>query len=117
MTLSEAETKRRKAVEFLRRIGNDDLAEDFDSMDAEGYAAHKGAELIDNPSRRIGMAKSKAALQSELEDANSYIEELESKLDQIAGIASDDDEDSNDDDDPDASDDPDDDDEDEDQQD
>ena len=45
MTPSEAEAKRRKAVEFLHRIGNDDLAEEFEDMTAEEYAEHKGAEL------------------------------------------------------------------------
>ena len=30
MTPSEAEAKRRKAVEFLHRIGNGDLAEEFE---------------------------------------------------------------------------------------
>ena len=38
MTRSEAEAKRQKAVEFLRRIGNDELADEFNNMDAEGYA-------------------------------------------------------------------------------
>jgi hypothetical protein len=95
MTRGEAETKRQKAVEFLRRIGNDDLADEFESMDAEDYAAHKGAELIDNPAnRRIDMpnGKTKATLESELDEANDYIEELETKLDQIAGIATDEEE-------------------------
>ena len=32
--------------------------------------------------------KSRTELQSELENANDYIEELETKLDSIAGIAS-----------------------------
>jgi hypothetical protein len=96
LTRSEAEAKRRKAVEFLRRIGDDDLAEEFEGMDAAGYAAHKGAELIENPTRRhLSMArmKSKAEVQAELDEAQDYIEELEAKLDDIAGIASDEDED------------------------
>ena len=59
-------------------------------MPAE-YAEHKGAELLDNPSRsrkRMKRPKSRTQLQAELEDANEYIGELEEKLDSIAGIAS-----------------------------
>ena len=90
LTRSDAETKRRKAVEFLRRIGNDDLAGEFEGMDAAEYAAHKGAELIENPGRRrksMARLKSKAQLQAELDEAEDYIEELEAKLDNIVGIA------------------------------
>ena len=94
MTEGEAETKRRKAVEFLRRIGQDDAADRFEDMTAREYAEHKGAELLDNPQRRKAMArsKSKPQLEAELDEANEYIEELEAKLDDIAGIASDEDE-------------------------
>ena len=96
MTEGEAETKRLKAVDFLRRIGQDDDADRFEGMTAAEYAEHKGAELLDNPHRRKTMArtrtKSKAQLESELDEANDYIEELEGKLDDIAGIASDEDE-------------------------
>lgn len=38
-------------------------------------------------------SKSKAELQEELDSANDYIESLESKLDDIAGIATDEDDD------------------------
>jgi hypothetical protein len=98
MTRSEAEEKRRKAVEFLRRISRDDDADRFDAMDADDYTAHKGTELLENPTRRNGTMPrnlSKSDLQAELDDANDYIEELETKLDSIAGIAAgDEDEDS-----------------------
>jgi hypothetical protein len=102
LTLSEAETKRRKAVEFLRRIGNDELADQFDAMDAREYAEHKGAEIIENPgkgegNRAMAQGRTKADLQSELDEANDYIEELEAKLDDIAGIAADGDEEEDDD--------------------
>ena len=91
MTPGEAETKRQQAVEFLRRIGNDDLAGEFEAMSPAEYAEHKGAQLLENPARRkiMAEAKSKAELESELDDANEYIEELEGKLNDIVGIASD----------------------------
>jgi len=46
MTRSEAESKRRKAAEFLRRIGKPEDAERFAEMSPEQYAAHKHAELM-----------------------------------------------------------------------
>lgn len=91
MTPSEAETKRQKAVAFLRRIGQYDDADRFEAMGADEYAEHKGAELLGNPTRRqatMKRPKSRAELEGELENANEYIEELETKLDSIAGIAS-----------------------------
>ena len=91
MTPSDAEAKRQKAVEFLRRIGQDDDADRFEAMDAGEYAEHKGVELRENPTRRHGTMKrpkSRTEIQAELENANEYIEELETKLDSIAGIAS-----------------------------
>ena len=103
MTLSEAESKRRKAVEFLRRIGNLDAAAEFDSMSPQEYAERKDAELVQNPTRRsISMArraKSKDEIQAELDEANDYIRQLEAKLDNIAGVLDDeeDDEDENED--------------------
>jgi hypothetical protein len=90
MTPSEAETKRQQAVVFLRRIGRDDDANAFDAMDVREYAEHKGAQLLENPTRRnraMARMKSKPQLQAELDDANEYIEQLETKLDSIAGIA------------------------------
>jgi hypothetical protein len=41
LTSGETETKRHQAVEFLRRIGNDDLADEFDGMSTEEYASPK----------------------------------------------------------------------------
>src|SRR4051794_21875164 len=51
LTRSEAETKRRQAIGFLRRIGNDNAADDFQAMDAAEYAEHRGAQLLQNPTR------------------------------------------------------------------
>ena len=45
LTRGEAETKRQKAVEFLHRIGNDELAEEFEAMDADEYAKHQGPSV------------------------------------------------------------------------
>lgn len=104
MTLGEAETKRHQAIEFLRRIGNDDAADQFDDMDAREYAEHRGVAIVEsNPQRRTAtMAqytapKTKADLQDELEEARDYIEQLEGRLDSIVGVANgEDDEDEDD---------------------
>jgi hypothetical protein len=90
-TRTEAETKRQQAVEFLRRIGQDDEADRFEAMDADEYAEHRGVELRENPIRRFKtMPRKKSAdqVQAELDEANDYIEELEEKLDRVAGIVS-----------------------------
>jgi hypothetical protein len=96
LTTSEAETKRQQAVTFLNRIGKEDDAAKFEAMDAQEYAEHKGAELIDNRGKKritnMASNKSKANLEAELDEAQDYIEQLESKLDDIAGIAADEDE-------------------------
>jgi hypothetical protein len=99
MTFREAETKWQRAVEFLRRIGNHDAADQFAAMDARQYAEDKGADLIANPQRRdepMPRSKSKAELQAELDESRDYIEDLEAKLDDIAGLASGEDEDEDD---------------------
>ena len=82
MTRSEAESKRRRAVEMLRRFGKDEDAERFEAMSPEVYARHKGAEIIGNPYRRYkSVAKRKAApTRGELEDR---VEELESELEEV----------------------------------
>ncbi|MEO8027572.1 MAG: hypothetical protein ABI823_13915 [Bryobacteraceae bacterium] len=93
LTLSEAESKRRKAVEFLHRIGDDDRAEEFEAMSPEEYAEHKGVEIVANPQRSQRMARGKtvAQLTAELDEANDQIDELQGKLDDIVGIVADDD--------------------------
>jgi hypothetical protein len=68
----------------------------FEAMTPEEYAEHKGAELLENPnSRRKKMARGKTReqLETELDEANDYIEQLEGKLDDVVGIAADEDED------------------------
>jgi hypothetical protein len=60
MSAGEAETKRQKAIEFLERVGGD--ANKFRQMSAAEYASSKGAELLDNPSKRkLTMTKTEMA--------------------------------------------------------
>ena len=77
MTRSEAETKRRKAVEFLRRIGKPEYAERFAAMTPEDHAAHRHEELMASPSRRYGtMAQETGPTKAELADRIDDIEDL-----------------------------------------
>jgi hypothetical protein len=103
MTRSEAETKRRKAVEFLRRIAKDEDAERFAAMSPEQYAAHRQAELMANPFRRYRImaqetGPTKAELTERIDDIEDLLEEaldpelsreeLVSKVKEIQGVAS-----------------------------
>jgi hypothetical protein len=78
MSRSEAESKRQKAVEFLRRIGKPEDAERFEAMSPEDYAAHRHAELLANPyTRRYRiMAQETGPTKAELTDRIDDIEDL-----------------------------------------
>ena len=76
MTRAEAEVKRRKAIEFLQRIGRGEDAGRFARMSPEEYAGHKSAELI-NPFRRFEtMARETGPNKAELSDRIDEIEDL-----------------------------------------
>jgi len=94
MTLGEAETKRQKAIDFMERTGGD--ADKFREMDAAEYAAHKGAELLQNPmKRKHKMTKSELSetldeLADGLEEAldpGLTREELVAKVKELSDIA------------------------------
>jgi len=78
MTPVEAESKRRKAVEFLRRVGRDEDAARFDGMTATEYAERRGAELAENPKskRRAVMQQTVGVTKAELSDTLDQIAEL-----------------------------------------
>jgi len=103
MTRSEAETKRLRAVEFLRRIGKDEDAERLAEMSPDDYAAHKHAELMANPYRRYRImaqeaGPTKAELTERIDDIEDLLEEaldpeltreeLVSKVKEIQTVAS-----------------------------
>ena len=103
MTRSDAETKRRKAVEFLRRIGKPEDAERFAATTPEQYAAYKHAELMANPLRRYRImpqeaGPTKAELTERIDDIEDLLEEaldpeltreeLVSKVKEIQTVAS-----------------------------
>lgn len=103
LTRSEAETKRQQAIAFLRRIGNDDAADSFEAMDAAEYAEHRGAQLLQNPTRRASpmprqTGPTKAELADRLEEITDLAEEaldpeltredLVVKIKELADVAS-----------------------------
>lgn len=90
-TLKQAETALRRAIQFEYNLGNDDKAEEFESMTPQQYAEHRGFTIV-NPiskKRRKIMPNRKPAplkvdlmdeneeLRAALEEANQRIEELE----------------------------------------
>jgi hypothetical protein len=93
---SEAELKRRQAVEFLGRIGAD--SSKFEDMSAAQYAESRGAALLPNPSsiRRVAMTKSELAgtldqLADGLDEAldpELTREELVAKVKELSDLAS-----------------------------
>lgn len=96
MTESEAERKRRQAVEFLERIGGDSSR--FEEMSPAEYARSRGAELLPNPSRSRRITVNKVELTETLEqladgldealDPELTREELVSKIKELSDLAS-----------------------------
>jgi hypothetical protein len=58
MTLEQLEAARRRAVSMMENFGDSDGAAEFDVMDAETYAQHKGIEVINsNPQHTVRRTK------------------------------------------------------------
>src|SRR4051794_20523493 len=103
LTRSEADAKRRQAIAFLRRIGNNDAADTFEGMSAAEYAEHRGVQLLENPRRSAyrmprQTGPTKAELADRLEEITDLAEEaldpeltredLVAKLKELADVAS-----------------------------
>jgi hypothetical protein len=96
MTLSEAETARRRAVTGLHNLGDDEAAERFERMTPQQYADHKGIELIEGNPRRLFVASKTqpeiiedlkdrlSDLEDEVEELQEENESLQSRLDAAA---------------------------------
>lgn len=81
LTLSQAETARRRAVTGLHNLGDDDAAEEFERMTPQQYAEHKGIEVIKENPRSYRMARKTqseiiADLKDRLSDLEDTVEEL-----------------------------------------
>ena len=70
VTLEQAERKRKQAVGFLERMGDDDAADEFADMSTQDYAEHKGLRIA-NPAISKGETTMAATTisKSDLQDA------------------------------------------------
>jgi tripartite-type tricarboxylate transporter receptor subunit TctC len=89
MTLSEAETARRRAATGLRNLGDAEAAEKFERMSAREYAADRGVEIIEGNPRSYRMAHKTQAeviddLRDQIQELESENEELQDRLDAAA---------------------------------
>jgi len=92
MTLRQVETSKDRAARFVENVlGDSERASEISAESPEEYAERKGIQILSNIGRRNTMP-SKRQLEEELDEANQYIEELESKLDNIADLAGESDE-------------------------
>ncbi len=85
ITREQAERKKAQAVAFLDRIGESDQADEFEEMDVEDYAEHKGFQIA-NPrtkkrrtimatKRNPGPSPSKTELQGRIDDAIDLLDD------------------------------------------
>jgi hypothetical protein len=92
LTREQAEQKRQKAIEFLRRVGNDERADEFDDMTVDQYAEHRGVKLSNHPRKEETKMATKASLwkqkaedfQSENDELRDRLDEYEARFDDIA---------------------------------
>jgi hypothetical protein len=83
-TREQAELMKAKAGDFMERIGDDDRASEFDSMNVDEYAEHKGLTL-ENPTRKTRKRKRK-----ETKMANGYSKaDLEDMVDNAIEVLDD----------------------------
>jgi hypothetical protein len=84
ITREQAERKKAQAVAFLDRIGEPEQADEFEEMDVEEYAEHKGFQIANprtNRRRKImakrnpGPSPSKTELQGRIDDAIHLLDE------------------------------------------
>ena len=69
VTRKQAERKKAQAAEFMGRIGEPDLAEEFDNMSVDEYAEHKGLRISNpNRKRRTKMANGTTVTKADLQD-------------------------------------------------
>jgi hypothetical protein len=83
VTREQAESKRQQAVDFMNRTGHYDAADEFDAMDVDEYAEHKGLTLTNPKSQRKGgcfsMANGNGALTKD--DLREILDNVQEILD------------------------------------
>lgn len=95
----QAESAKQRAVTFLTNVVQDeDRADEVAGESLDSWLEETGRRIANNPTKgKDTMPKTKAQLAAELDEANDYIEQLEAKLDDIAGIAGDEEDEDDDD--------------------
>jgi ABC-type phosphate transport system auxiliary subunit len=92
-TADQVERKQAKAVQFLRDVvGDDDKADEFEDMDLDEYAEHKGIEIVNSEKRSPktmagnGNGRTKQDLLDEIDDLQQENQSLQDQLDAISDI-------------------------------
>ena len=94
VTREQAERKKAQAASLMERIGEEDRADEFDSMSVEDYAEHRGLELVSNPRRKVRktVMATKAELQEQLDSIADVLNEAytpESTREELASAVGD----------------------------
>ena len=104
-TYAQVEAAQRRAISAAENLTqDDDLADEIESLSVEEYAERKGFEIVENPHKKGGGIMSRIQqLESELENANNRITELEEEREDVLSalgmeVVEEDDEDDEDDD-------------------
>jgi len=103
LTADQVAAKQAKAVQFLRDVvGDADKADQFEAMDPQEYADHKGITIANQGETKMPNGNSdprtKSELLDEIEQLERDNEDLESQLSAIADIVAPSDEGDDDDD-------------------
>jgi hypothetical protein len=74
----EAEARREKAADFMRRIGNDEAADDFANMTTQQYIEHAGLQVANprNRNRRNCYMPANGQTKADLQEILDSVEEL-----------------------------------------
>jgi len=72
----EAEAKRLKTAAFMRRIGTDEAADDFEGMSTQEYIEHAGLQVRNPRSRRNCYMPTNGQTKDDLQEIIDTVEEL-----------------------------------------
>jgi len=91
LTADQVQAKKAKAVQFLRDVvGDDDKADEFEDMDLDEYADHKGITIINRGGTKMangnGDPRTKAELLDELDQLQQENQDLQDSLNAVYDI-------------------------------
>jgi len=72
----EAEARREKAVAFMRQIGNEEAADDFEGMSTQEYIEHAGLQVRNPRSKRNCYMPTNGQTKDDLKEIIDTVEEL-----------------------------------------